>query len=367
MCKGRIFPHCGPRDVSTYVWLVTLTALCLAGLPQVRRNYFGDNIKLWFLFLCQMFHVGVNPEFKKATVRINIYKHHRQTVQYILPHEHEKLSQVELLVVDEAAAIPLPVVKSLLGPYLVFLSSTVNGYEGIGRSLSLKLLQQLEERSHVCAKSTEDSVSGRFEKIELNESIRYASGDPVEIWLNTLLCLDVSNAIPNLSRLPPPSECDLYYVNRDTLFFYHRDSEIFLQRMMALYVASHYKNSPNDMQLMADAPAHHLFVLLGPVDESKNQLPDIMCIIQVCLEGKISSDSISKSLRALKPSGDQIPWKFFEQFQDTAFPSLSGGRIVRIATHPSAMKLGYGSQAVELLIRQVNGFFLTLILASVLY
>ena len=46
----------------------------------------------------------------------------------IQPNEHEKLSQVELLVVDEAAAVPLPVVKSLLGPYLVFLSSTVNGY-----------------------------------------------------------------------------------------------------------------------------------------------------------------------------------------------------------------------------------------------
>lgn len=53
---------------------------------------------------------------------------HLNFYQYILPHEHEKLSQVELLVVDEAAAIPLPVVKSLLGPYLVFLSSTVNGY-----------------------------------------------------------------------------------------------------------------------------------------------------------------------------------------------------------------------------------------------
>lgn len=48
--------------------------------------------------------------------------------QYILPHEREKLSQVELLVIDEAAAIPLPIVKSLLGPYLVFFSSTVNGY-----------------------------------------------------------------------------------------------------------------------------------------------------------------------------------------------------------------------------------------------
>lgn len=38
---------------------------------------------------------------------------------------------------------------------------------------------------------------------------------------------------------------------------------VVLQRMMALYVASHYKNTPNDLQLMSDAPAHHLFVLLG--------------------------------------------------------------------------------------------------------
>uniref|UniRef100_A0A0R0JXN6 RNA cytidine acetyltransferase n=1 Tax=Glycine max TaxID=3847 RepID=A0A0R0JXN6_SOYBN len=327
-----------------------------------------ENLKTLFDFICEGFvaldykeHIdfdvvkSANPEFKKATVRINIYKHHRQTIQYILPHEHEKLSQVELLVVDEAAAIPLPVVKSLLGPYLVFLSSTVNGYEGTGRSLSLKLLQQLEEQSHVSAKSTKDT--GRlFKKIELSESIRYASGDPVESWLNSLLCLDVSNAIPNISRLPPPSECDLYYVNRDTLFSYHRDSELFLQRMMALYVASHYKNSPNDLQLMADAPAHHLFVLLGPVDESKNQLPDILCVIQVSLEGQISRKSAIQSLTdGHQPFGDQIPWKFCEQFRDTVFPSLSGARIVRIAAHPSAMRLGYGSQAVELLIRYYEG------------
>ncbi|GAB2282952.1 hypothetical protein Dimus_017486 [Dionaea muscipula] len=300
-----------------------------------------------------------NPEFKKATVRINVYKHHRQTIQYILPNEHEKLSQVELLVVDEAAAIPLPVVKSLLGPYLVFISSTVNGYEGTGRSLSLKLLQQLEEQSQMSTKNFESSLSGRlFKKIELSESIRYASGDPIESWLNGLLCLDVANYIPNISRLPQPSDCDLYYVNRDTLFSYHKSSELFLQRMMSLYVASHYKNSPNDLQLMADAPAHHLFVLLGPVDESKNVLPDILCVIQVSLEGQISQKSAIKSLSdGHQPHGDQIPWKFCDQFTDTNFPSLSGARIVRIATHPSAMRLGYGSMAVELLSKYYEGQF----------
>ncbi|XP_039031009.1 RNA cytidine acetyltransferase 1-like isoform X2 [Hibiscus syriacus] len=328
-----------------------------------------ENLKTLFEFVCKGFNAieykehidydvvkSVNPDFKKATVRINIYKQHRQTIQYIQPHEHEKLSQVELLVVDEAAAIPLPVVKSLLGPYLVFLSSTVNGYEGTGRSLSLKLLQQLEEQSHL-SKGVEGSLSGRiFKKIELSESIRYASADPIESWLNALLCLDVTNSVPSINRLPPPGECDLYYVNRDTLFSYHKDSELFLQRMMALYVSSHYKNSPNDLQLMADAPAHHLFVLLGPVDESKNQLPDILCVIQVSLEGQISRKSAIKSLSdGYQPHGDQIPWKFCEQFRDPDFPSLSGARIVRIATHPSAMRLGYGSAAVELFARYYEG------------
>lgn len=109
------------------------------------------------------------------------------------------------------------------------------------------------------------------------------------------------------------------------MFIFIFELILFWQRMMALYVASHYKNSPNDLQLMADAPSHHLFVLLGmpfveeplppfslailseddahfslsildsifvsscagPVDESKNQLPDILCVIQVYIVDSI--------------------------------------------------------------------------------
>ena len=50
---------------------------------------------------------------------------------------------------------------------------------------------------------------------------------------------------------------------------------------MGLYVASHYKNTPNDLQLLSDAPAHHIFVLLGPVDSSSTSLPEILCVLQV--------------------------------------------------------------------------------------
>ena len=46
--------------------------------------------------------------------------------------------------------------------------------------------------------------------------------------------------------------------------------------MMSIYVAAHYKNSPNDLQMLSDAPAHDVFVLLPPVDPALPKLPEIL-------------------------------------------------------------------------------------------
>ncbi|XP_065139139.1 RNA cytidine acetyltransferase [Paramisgurnus dabryanus] len=311
---------------------------------------------------------SLNPEFNKAVVRVNIFKEHRQTIQYIHPADAVKLGQAELLVIDEAAAIPLPLVKKLLGPYLVFMASTINGYEGTGRSLSLKLIQQLRQQSadsqqNLSAEnrntSTARLASARtLHEVTLHESIRYAPGDPVEKWLNELLCLDCLSIPRMISGCPLPQTCDLYYVNRDTLFCYHKASETFLQRLMALYVASHYKNSPNDLQMLSDAPAHHLFCLLPPVSPTQNSLPEVLAVVQVCLEGEISRQSILSSLsRGQKASGDLIPWTVSEQFQDPEFGSLSGARIVRIAVNPDYQGMGYGTRALQLLQGYYEGQF----------
>ena len=129
--------------------------------------------------------------------------------------------------------------------------------------------------------------------------------------------------------------------------------------MVALYVASHYKNSPNDLQLMSDAPAHELFVLTAPIIEGR--LPEPLCVIQVSLEGKISRQSILNSLsRGQQPAGDLIPWLVSQQFQDDEFASLSGARVVRIATNPDYMSMGYGSKALELLVDYYEGKFANL-------
>jgi N-acetyltransferase 10 len=126
--------------------------------------------------------------------------------------------------------------------------------------------------------------------------------------------------------------------------------------MMSLYVSSHYKNTPNDLQMLSDAPAHHLFVLLGPIDEDSNSLPDIFCVIQVALEGKISEKIMGTNLAQGKsPDGDLIPYLIARQFQESKFSSLSGARIVRIATHPDYQKMGYGTRSMELLSEYYEG------------
>jgi N-acetyltransferase 10 len=52
---------------------------------------------------------------------------------------------------------------------------------------------------------------------------RYAPGDPIEGWLHEVLCLDAGQHIPRPpTKLPHPDECDLFYVERDTLFSYHK-------------------------------------------------------------------------------------------------------------------------------------------------
>lgn len=88
---------------------------------------------------------STNTNFKKVVIRINISRNSRQTIQYISPADTHFLNAADSLVIDEAAAIPFSCVKNMLGPYLIFIASTINGYEGTGRSLSFKLMSQIQK------------------------------------------------------------------------------------------------------------------------------------------------------------------------------------------------------------------------------
>ncbi|KAG8185659.1 hypothetical protein JTE90_008929 [Oedothorax gibbosus] len=106
---------------------------------------------------------------------------------------------------------------------------------------------------------------------------------------------------------------------------------------------------------MSDAPAHHIFCLCGPPKEQKAkskrpELPEVLCVLQVCLEGKLSEKTVKHELsHGRRGAGDLIPWTISQEFTQQDFPSLSGARIVRIATHPDYQGKGYGLLALKLL------------------
>jgi N-acetyltransferase 10 len=90
---------------------------------------------------------SINPEFNEDIVQADVFHDHRQTIQYIHPTHAAKLCQAELVVMDEAAAIHLPLVKSLLVPYLIFMVSTVNGYT---KQTNVYLLEPMKEQDDLC-------------------------------------------------------------------------------------------------------------------------------------------------------------------------------------------------------------------------
>ena len=91
----------------------------------------------------------------------------------------------DLVVIDEAAAIPISILRPMIFECScpVFISSTVHGYEGTGRSLSLKLIDQIRKNSQ------QNTGKKYLRETDMNIPIRYNLNDPIENWLNNLLCL----------------------------------------------------------------------------------------------------------------------------------------------------------------------------------
>lgn len=57
-----------------------------------------------------------------------------------------------------------------------------------------------------------DLVSGRnLRELQLVEPIRYSLNDPIESWMNRLLCLDATTVPSILTGCPHPNDCQLYH------------------------------------------------------------------------------------------------------------------------------------------------------------
>ncbi|GIQ82520.1 hypothetical protein KIPB_003676 [Kipferlia bialata] len=276
---------------------------------------------------------------------ITAHRAHRQSVLYCGPENPDLLRGAELVLIDEAASIPTKQVRALLGPRLTLLSSTVHGYEGTGRSLALKLIADIKRRPQ------DHSLT----ELVLHVPIRYNASDPVESVVNDVMLLECEKALKSLGSAPDPRQCELYSISRDTLLSGHPAAEAFLREVWALFVSSHYKNSPDDLLLLADSPSQRLFVLLAPIDVKDPRLVPLAAI-QCGLEGGIAEQAAGSAIsRGERPAGDMLPWTLASMYRVPGFAALRGIRTVRIAVRPGLQGMGYGGRALERLRAYYSG------------
>ena len=311
--------------------------------------------------------------FGKRDVQQITFLHPREALTG--PCSYKAIANCDMLVLDEGAVLPLHLVQSVMHhSALTMISSTVAGYEGSGRSLAIKLLKSLEAESQMSLHAAETHSRESFEPtalrksyqhVQLHEPIRYASGDPIEQWLQQLLCLPCGTAIlpadtegsdlPSLQAKPHPDKCELKYISKDSLFQYSALSEKYLRRIMLTLFHAHYRNQPDDLQILCESENHHIFVLVGPEKTMQHEVPDILCVLQIVQEGGIDRKATGLGLQTgSMPSGNMIPYTLAQYFNDPALAEFYGVRIIRIATHPEAQRCGYGSQAISQLMKIIS-------------
>lgn len=267
------------------------------------------------------FKVVYNFEKKKRLiVKIEMTKGNKRTVEFIHPFDPIKYYP-SMLVVDEAASIPLEYLKLLLDVKFVFLATTINGYEGTGRSFRTKLTNYISEKKY------------KHTFLEMKTPIRYSQNDPVEEWLNRILILDPT--IEQVDKIFLPQNCTLFHVNKELLFSGNPQTEPILEELFSLFISSHYRNSPNDLQILSDSLNHEVFAFMS---HGKR----IICSVQIAFEGKCHKNAFNKK-------GDLIPWVLYDNFFNEELLGSYGIRIVRIAVHPSLVSMGYGSHCLNLL------------------
>ncbi|KRH93722.1 N-acetyltransferase 10, partial [Pseudoloma neurophilia] len=114
-----------------------------------------------------------------------------------------------------------------------------------------------------------------------------------------------------------------------------------LRKIFSIFTSSHYKNTPNDMKILADMPNHQIFVL------SDGNM--IYCAVHIAFE-QLKNLGQARSGHENK-SGNLLPWIIHDQY--TVFNpeignlSCKGLRIVRIAVPGEFQGKGYGSETVN--------------------
>ncbi|NOX92995.1 MAG: tRNA(Met) cytidine acetyltransferase, partial [Gammaproteobacteria bacterium] len=231
----------------------------------------------------------------------------------------------DLLLVDEAAAIPATLLQQLLTRYsrIVF-STTTHGYEGTGRGFAVRFKQTLNEQ-------TPD-----WKQITLHTPIRWAENDPLESLAFKILLLDAASADDECVTAAAVDNVVMEKINRNELV----NNESLLAQIFGLLVVAHYRTRPNDLRNLLDGPGLSVYV-------SRYQ-GQVVATALIAAEGGFD-EQIAEAVFAgrRRPRGHLIPQSLMVHAGLKDAARLHCARVMRIAVHPALQRKGLGRQLLR--------------------
>ncbi len=244
-------------------------------------------------------------------------------------------SACDLLLVDEAASLPVFVLDRLLAMGIpVIFSSTVHGYEGAGKGFGITFQKTLAKRYP------------RWEHVHLSEPVRWDKFDPLEPLLFKALLLDAEPA-PLLALSPAELQgmCihSWAYDALQPSAALSRPQEEQLNQVMGLLVQAHYQTRPLDMMRLLDVPNQR--VLIALID---NQVAGVLW---ACREGGIDDPALEEAiyLGRRRPQGHLVPNSLICHEGMRQMLKLTTYRVTRIVVHPNLQNRGIGGQLLTAL------------------
>ena len=223
--------------------------------------------------------------------------------------------QADWLVVDEAAAIPAPLLHQLVSRFpRTLLTTTVQGYEGTGRGFLLKF----------CARFP------HLHRFELQQPIRWAQGCPLEKMVSEALVFDDEN----FTHTPQGN----IVISAFEQTLWRSDPETPL-KVYQLLSGAHYRTSPLDLRRMMDAPGQHFLQAAG-----ENEIAGALWLVD---EGGLSQQ-LSQAVWAgfRRPRGNLVAQSLAAHGNNPLAATLRGRRVSRIAVHPARQREGTGQQLI---------------------
>jgi len=248
-------------------------------------------------------------------------------VEQLLSHQHA----CDLLLIDEAASIPLQQLETLLARYSrIAMATTVHGYEGTGRGFMLRFGKTL------------DQLTRGWKQINLKQPIRWAAYDPLEQVTNSLLLLDATLA-KQTTPIFTIESCDISLVKPQQLM----QSEPLLRQVFSLLVLAHYKTRPGDLKQLLDNPALSIYQITAPEESDCN----VVGIAATISEGGLDSVLAQQIFQGIRrPAGQVLPEILGGQLGQEKAAELKMTRVMRIVIHPSCQSRGFGSHLMRFIL-----------------